>query len=63
MVAKWFAWWNFLGLLGCVDYIRGQGDWEVVVFGVVIEIDLGIFFQQVGLPQELVLGVSNVFLT
>jgi len=25
MIAKWFAWWNSLGLLGCVDYIRGQG--------------------------------------
>jgi len=25
MVARWFAWWNSLGLLGCVDYIREQG--------------------------------------
>jgi len=25
MIAKWFAWWNSLGLLGYVEYIRGQG--------------------------------------
>ena len=25
MVSKWFAWWNSLGLLKCVDYIRERG--------------------------------------
>jgi hypothetical protein len=24
MVAKWFAWWNSLGLLGFLDYIREE---------------------------------------
>jgi len=30
MVSKWFGWWNSLALLGCVEYIRGKGGWEVV---------------------------------
>jgi hypothetical protein len=32
VVAKWFAWWNSLGLLGFLEYIREEGDWEIVVF-------------------------------
>jgi hypothetical protein len=35
MIAKWFAWWNSLGLLGFVDYIREEGD---------LGVDLGGFF-------------------
>jgi len=26
MVSKWFAWWNSLGLLGFVEYIREQEE-------------------------------------
>ena len=45
---------ELLGLLGCVEYIRGQGDWEVVVFRVVTPSNQEVFSLPVGLPQELV---------